>query len=248
MNHIFSTLVVEPEVKQQDLIEEVLRSEFKITDIAISPTSIEAMSVLNKQGNIQCIIISSNLEDSNGFSLIEDIRAIEKYSNTPVLIMSDIQERDHLIKAAASGATDFIVKPFNSRSLTLKLKKLLADKQHRKATRISTLEDFDVEIIFDTDIVYNCKLIDISTDGCSTTSPPFDKGGTVFQQAVININNNGTLLAITAELARTERDLESEDRDKKKQISGFQFTALDNETFNAILDFISTWSARYRSI
>ncbi|MDH5256392.1 MAG: response regulator [Gammaproteobacteria bacterium] len=239
MPQSFSLLLVEPEEQQQKLIEEVLRTEFEITDIATSQSSIEAMSLLSAHGNLQCIIISSILNDSSGFSLIADIRAIEKYSRTPVLIMSDIHERDHLLKAAASGASDFIVKPFDSRALSLKLKKLLADKQFRKANRISTLEAFDVEIVFNDTTSYSCKLIDISTGGCSIKSEPFTKGGSVFEKATININDNGPVLTVLAELARIERDPECEDKEHKSQISGFQFIDPDEKTTDNISTFIN---------
>ena len=239
MDHDFSLLLVEPETTQQSQVEEVLQTQFEINDIMVSNSSMDALSVLGAENNIQCIIVSSNLQDSNGFSLISDIRAINKYSKTPVLIMSDVHERDHLLKAAASGASDFIVKPFNSRSLALKLKKLLADKQFRKATRISTLEAFDVTIEFNEGTSYDCKLLDISEGGCSIKSQPFKKGGAVFDQVTININNNGTPLIITAELARTERDPESEDNEHKFQIAGFEFINLNQESQDMVSQFIN---------
>ena len=248
MEHNFSLLLVEPETLQKQLIENVLRTEFEITDIATSQSSIDAMGLLSSRENIgakelesiQCIIISSILTDSSGFSLISDIRAIKKYAKTPILIMSDAHERDHLLKAAASGASDFIVKPLNSRSLTLKLKKLLADKQFRKTTRISTLGAFDVEIAFNSDATYACKLTDISLGGCSMTSSPFHKGGAVFDLAIININNNGKPLTIHAELARVERNPESEDQVQKIQISGFEFIDQGEVAHEEITNFINS--------
>ena len=238
MEDDFSLLLVEPEEEQQKLIEEVLRSEFEIVDIATSPTSMEAMSLLSAQGDVQCIIVSSTLDDSSGFSLISDIRAISKYAKTPVLIMSDIQERDHLLKAAASGASDFIVKPFDSRSLALKLKKLLADKQFRKSTRISTLGAYEVSVCFE-EATYKCTLIDISVGGCSIKTQPFSRGGVIFDKATINIDNNGIPLIINAEFARAERDPECEDKESKFQLAGFQFITPDNETIEAISAFIN---------
>ncbi len=239
MESDFALLLVEPEEQQKKLVEDVLRTEFDILDVTSTISSKETMSLLNKQAEIQCIIVSSILKDSDGFALIQDIRAISKYSKTPVLIMSDIQERDYLLKAAASGASDFIVKPFNPRSLTLKLKKLLSGKQFRKAPRFSALETFDVDVSFEK-VSYKCKLIDISSGGCSVKTPTFQQGGAIFDRVTINITNNGHPLIVDAEFAQAKRDPESEDKEEKSQIANFQFMNLDNATVEAIANFIKS--------
>ncbi len=237
MESDFSLLLVEPEETQQKLIEDVLRTEFEIVNVTISNSADDAINRLNTQNGIQCIIANAKLDDNGAFSLIKEIRDIKKYAKTPILAISDIQERHHLLEAAASGASDFIAKPFNPRSITLKLKKLLADKQFRKSTRISTLGAFDVSVCF-TDASYNCKLIDISTGGCSIKSLPFQNGGAIFDRATINIDNNGAPIIITSEFARAERDPESTDLEEKSQIASFEFINLDEEIANQISQFI----------
>jgi len=242
MDHHFSLLLIEPETQQQQLIKDVLRSEFKITHVTTSTSSLDAMNHLTSaKENIQCIIVSSTLEDISGFSLIKNIRTIKKYTKTPIMVISDTQERNHIFKAASSGASDFIVKPLNTRSLALKLKKLLASKHFRTAERVSTLDAFDVKISFNKKNTYECKLVDISTGGCSIKSPPFHGDGSIFDKAEIQIID--TPLTIMSELIRMEKDPESEDQEQKLQIAGFQFIDVDKISSTAISNFIESLGA-----
>jgi len=242
MDQKLSLLLVEPDASQHALIQGILNSEFQIDDVTILSSSMDTMNLISKQADIQCIIIASNLHDSCGFSLTADIRSISKYSKIPILLISETKDRENLLKAAASGASDFIIKPFNQKALTLKLKKLLAGKQFRKSTRISTLEAFDAKVEFLDKASYDCKLVDISTGGCSLKSEAFTQGGAIFDTATISIgceSEDKDCIRIDAELARMERDPECENIGKNLQISGFQFQDVTGDIHTKITDFIA---------
>lgn len=64
----------------------------------------------------------------NGFMMLEKMKSMEELENTPVVMMSSIDDENKITKALEIGATDYIVKPFNFIHLFLKLKNLVSLK------------------------------------------------------------------------------------------------------------------------
>jgi PleD family two-component response regulator len=59
----------------------------------------------------------------NGFDLIQMIRAMPEYEDTPIIIITTEGTMDHVSKAMTIGASDFIVKPFKPKELNDKVSK-----------------------------------------------------------------------------------------------------------------------------
>jgi len=57
----------------------------------------------------------------NGFDLIQMIRAMPEYEDTPIIIITTEGTMDHVNKAVSIGASDFIVKPFKPKELNDKV-------------------------------------------------------------------------------------------------------------------------------
>jgi len=57
----------------------------------------------------------------NGFDLIQMIRAMPDYEDTPIIIITTEGTMDHVNKAMSIGASDFIVKPFKPKELSDKV-------------------------------------------------------------------------------------------------------------------------------
>ena len=75
-----------------------------------------ALAVLNGQ-KVDLIITDLNMPNMDGFGLIDALRAQPMYKFTPILVLTT--ESDNLKKerGKASGATGWIVKPFNTEKL-----------------------------------------------------------------------------------------------------------------------------------
>ncbi|MCL2209170.1 MAG: response regulator [Treponema sp.] len=59
----------------------------------------------------------------NGFDLIQMIRVMPEYEDTPIIIITTEGTMDHVNKAISIGASDFIVKPFKPKELNDKVAK-----------------------------------------------------------------------------------------------------------------------------
>ena len=239
MANDFTLLLVEPSEELQESISDVLRSDFNIEEIIIADSSKLALHYLTDDTSIDCIIVNTQLSDGTGFDLISVIKGIERYTNTSILIMSEQQDRTHLLQAAACGASDFIIKPFSSRSLSLKLKKLITGQEFRVNKRVATFEEFQLELKFSESRIYKARLLDISIGGCSVISELFKNGGCIYDIANIHFESDKKSFDIPGELIRTERDPECENEDEKELLAAFQFGDLPLPEQQSIHDFIN---------
>jgi len=233
-----SIMLVEPDTQSQTKICQILTSEFDVSDPDITHTSQEAMSLIAGKKQYDCVIINSHLRDSSGFSLVSDIKKIEKFSSVSILMMSESKDRDDLLNAAACGASDFIVKPLNTRSFTVKLKKLIGGKRFRKEERVTTFEAFNTDIHFENHGIYRSRLLDISSGGCSVKSELFSRGGCIYDKAKLHIGEEGQQIIIDAELTRAERDPENSDEGAKELLAAFEFRDASPEIQEILHNFI----------
>lgn len=66
------------------------------------------------------------MPDPDGFRVCRMLRGNPKFSDTPIIIVTAMDDMDSRIVAYGAGANDYIVKPFHIQELAAKLKNLLA--------------------------------------------------------------------------------------------------------------------------
>ena len=242
MANDFTLLLAEPDDALKQSISEILKNDFNIENVILTNTKEQSLHYLTDDTSIDCMIVNSQLEDSSGFELISSVKNIERYTGTPILIMSEQQDRSHLLQAAACGATDFIIKPFNPRSLTLKLKKMITGQEFRVTTRVATFEAICLEIDFAAKRTYKARLMDISTGGCLVVSELFSNGGCVYDLVDIHFKCHNKSFSLPAELIRTECDPESEDSEQKELLAAFKFNDLPQHHQQLVRNFIADLS------
>lgn len=113
-------LIVDDEKGILNLIEEILRND-GFFNIYTADNCKEALKITAQQP-IALYVLDVNLPDGNGFSLYEDIR---KYSKAPVIFLTARGEANDKLKGLGLGADDYIVKPFLSGELVLRITALL---------------------------------------------------------------------------------------------------------------------------
>ena len=97
----------------------------------------EALRIIRQQPIALCIL-DVNLPDGNGFSLYQDMR---EFSQAPVIFLTARGEADDKLQGLGLGADDYIVKPFLTGELLLRITALLrrtyAKKQETTGFRLS---------------------------------------------------------------------------------------------------------------
>jgi diguanylate cyclase (GGDEF)-like protein len=82
----------------------------------------EALERLGAQ-SFQLVILDRVLGDEDGFGVLETIRA--RSAKPPVLMLTSIGADDEVARAFALGADDYVQKPFGSRELLARVRRLL---------------------------------------------------------------------------------------------------------------------------
>ncbi len=59
-----------------------------------------------------CILLDVEMPEKDGIQLCADIRRLERYRNTPILMITKYKDHAAVEQAFANGATDYITKPF----------------------------------------------------------------------------------------------------------------------------------------
>jgi DNA-binding response OmpR family regulator len=68
------------------------------------------------------VILDINLPDTNGFSVLKEIRT---FSSVPVIILTVRSDDEDIFRGLETGADDYIVKPFNYMTLLARIKAVL---------------------------------------------------------------------------------------------------------------------------
>ncbi len=84
-----------------------------------------------KQSKFDLCILDVMMPIKDGFSLAEDIRALNK--EIPIIFLTAKLMKEDKIKGFKLGADDFITKPFSSEELSLRIEAILRRYKHQKS-------------------------------------------------------------------------------------------------------------------
>lgn len=75
--------------------------------------------------HIDLIISDWNMPKMTGIDLLKQVRASEKYKDSPFIMVTAEGKRENVIAAVQAGVSNYIVKPFNAATLKEKLTKVI---------------------------------------------------------------------------------------------------------------------------
>lgn len=95
-------------------------------------------------GDYAVMIIDISLPDGNGFELYQDIRRVNQ---APVIFLTALDDEDSIVKGFDLGAEDYITKPFSTRELIARVKRLTRKSESTVTVGDLTL-DLDKQAVF----------------------------------------------------------------------------------------------------
>jgi len=108
---------------RQDLVN-ILKS-LGFTNIKEMPDGKAAWDELRAEaqyGTPYDLIFSDiNMPIMNGLVLLKQLRTLETYKKIPIFMVSTENEKDVIIRAIIDGATDYIIKPYESKVVVEKM-------------------------------------------------------------------------------------------------------------------------------
>lgn len=93
-------------------------------DIISVADGMEALELLPKE-NIDLLITDLNMPNVDGFELIKAIRSNEDFKSIPIIVLSNLSEKDDIQKALEFGANSFLIKPFEQKTIINEVSKYL---------------------------------------------------------------------------------------------------------------------------
>ncbi|WP_119292370.1 HD domain-containing phosphohydrolase [Azohydromonas sediminis] len=81
---------------------------------------------------VDLILLDLNMPRLDGFAVMAQLRSLREPLLPPILVLTAQRGRDHLLRALAAGARDFVSKPFDRAELVMRVRNLLdAHLAHR---------------------------------------------------------------------------------------------------------------------
>ncbi|GAB4296328.1 MAG: chemotaxis response regulator CheY [Methylophaga sp.] len=122
MDKNMKILIVDDFSTMRRIIKNLLRDlGFNNTQEADDGTT--ALPIL-QTGTIDFLITDWNMPGMQGIDLLKAVRADEKLSTLPVLMVTAETKREQIIEAAQAGVNGYIVKPFTAATLKEKIEKI----------------------------------------------------------------------------------------------------------------------------
>ena len=83
----------------------------------------DGSAALNKMRTKKyCLVISDwNMEPMTGYELLREVRADDRLSRTPFIMVTAESKTENVIAAKKAGVNNYIVKPFNAATLKSKI-------------------------------------------------------------------------------------------------------------------------------
>ena len=121
-------------IEDNEIIIKGLKYSLEQEDFEVTPAKsvFEAKQLLN-ENKYNLIILDVMLPDGNGFELCKFIKEKEK---TPVIFLTAKDEEQDIVNGLELEAEDYIIKPFRTRELILRINNILKRYEKTENKRI----------------------------------------------------------------------------------------------------------------
>ena len=119
---VANILIVDDSASMRQMVGFTLKSAGH--GVTESVDGVEALSEAQGQG-FDLVVSDVNMPNMDGISLVKELRGLETYKFTPILLLTTESAAEKKAEGKAAGATGWIVKPFSPDQLLATVKKVL---------------------------------------------------------------------------------------------------------------------------
>lgn len=126
-----------------DLLSVAL-STFGYEDVFTAPGGHEALTILQQDAQgFDSLLYDIQMPLMDGIALVTHTRAMQRYSDTPILMLTAMSDKSYIDRAFQAGATDYITKPFEPTELQARLNvaRMLSEAQSRLSSSATAAQD-----------------------------------------------------------------------------------------------------------
>jgi two-component system chemotaxis response regulator CheY len=116
-------LVVDDSRIMRNIVKNTFLSMNIPCDFVESPNGKDALRQLEVQP-IDLILLDWNMPELSGIEFLKKVRAMDRYQDLPIVMVTSEAARYNVIEALKHGATDYLIKPLNERVFREKLSKI----------------------------------------------------------------------------------------------------------------------------
>ena len=122
----YNVLVVDDSPTMRRMVMTSLRGlgDVKFTEAGSGLEAIERVAV----APVDLMILDLNMPEMHGIEVLQFVRAHKKYHDLPIVVLTTRGDEESRSEAMASGATDYLTKPFQARELLAHASKLLVTR------------------------------------------------------------------------------------------------------------------------
>ena len=117
-------LVVDDHETMRRIVKQTLET-LGFNNIETADDGSTALPMLEK-GDFDFLVSDWNMPKMQGIDLLKAVRANDRLSNLPVLLITAEAKADQIVEAAKAGVNDYVVKPFNPATLSKKIEKIFS--------------------------------------------------------------------------------------------------------------------------
>jgi two-component system chemotaxis response regulator CheY len=101
----------------------IIRNLLKQLGFANVDEASDGSAALNmmRQNEYGLVISDWNMEPMTGYELLREVRADDRLSRTPFIMVTAESKTDNVVAAKKAGVNNYIVKPFNAATLKAKI-------------------------------------------------------------------------------------------------------------------------------
>jgi CheY-like chemotaxis protein len=128
-------LVVDDDDLIRELLVEIL-SAHGYEHIVQADSGEDALRKIQAAGEaFDCFMFDIQMPGMDGIDLCREVRGMTPYKQTPVVMITAMNNRDYIDRAFSAGATDYVTKPFDTTELITRIR--LADRLQSETRRAS---------------------------------------------------------------------------------------------------------------
>jgi two-component system, chemotaxis family, chemotaxis protein CheY len=112
-------LVIDDSASMRMLLSRIL-NDFGI-DVVQAPDGQEALKKLASEGPFEFALVDWEMPVLNGIGFVEEARKTHPSEDIKLIMVTSVNDIDHVVEALSKGADEYIMKPFSKESLEEKL-------------------------------------------------------------------------------------------------------------------------------
>ena len=113
-------LIVDDSSTMRRIIKNTL-ARLGYKDVLEGGDGVEGWNVIDANPDIEMLITDWNMPEMNGLELVKKVRADERFTDLPIIMVTTEGGKAEVITALKAGVNNYIVKPFTPQVLKEKL-------------------------------------------------------------------------------------------------------------------------------